>query len=312
MNKLITTALLAATLLSGCKTFSTYSTIPISNSFSNNSKVYVINRPNWKVDSAYDHSIGSYQIMNFDSTFSKVKKDRTLLQMSDKLMEEEVVVGGSDTLFLPGFSAKDMDDEYHIKSWDIIKQSQSFSFDLTKNNQTKWSSECQFSQQHYERTDVQSKATHKIFTFGKYQCDLHNQKHKERLTIEAKFKKNRVAEFINSDFNITVEPTVKSELEVLDEQGVVYYKPGKDVVKSAAAGYYFKNGDKILGALSLGGHSGRIWLSNDNSNEVNELLLSASYSALIFEWKTAIYKSGNGNRVYMNSKFKEKGFRPRY
>ena len=272
-------------LLTACASSAIDETIPLSESFEQNSEFITFNKTAWKVGGkAFNQKLRNYSVENADVRWKKSKQ-----RFSESEREKS---GFINYVFF--------DDDYAIikEKFDVDK-SQQYSFDLKQNEDFIANSKCEiFSHSLNEKILSQSDSG------GEYREDGEVSSRLETYVfcvIEHKGGQWKLSLFDGKDEPLDVQLESEDKFyEILGVSEQLLLKQGNKGIEKVKmpkwlaqnSGLEFYKEQNKIAALSFVGKP-KMWLQEDLSDDEKELLLTVNYSLSMFNWLDEEWKDSS-------------------
>jgi len=271
-----------AQFLTACAT-TIDSKVSLSDEFESTSDVYVIEEPLGRVfDSVYNKKIGSYSVLNADTSFRKLK---------DKLVSSE----GKENLI--GYFMLGSKDLYvEVEKFDVTSTI-NFSFDIENDKSKTYGARCRIiSLSMDERREAIITTEEDKDSFPNFPSDKSENDRSARSSTHLSCSITYGDESLNLNLfsnksrktNITLtggdDGIVVKNIPiytVIDENSNQYDYEDQYYAINSGLEFYINN--QQVSALSFVGKP-RVWLKNDMPEDKKQLLLTIGYSLFMFDW----------------------------
>uniref|UniRef100_A0A486XU43 Uncharacterized protein n=1 Tax=Rheinheimera sp. BAL341 TaxID=1708203 RepID=A0A486XU43_9GAMM len=272
--------------LASCQSVQDY-TIPLSADFMSASEMYQANKPTWRLSSsAYQQQFGVFTIQGADVSWKTSTKANLWFAESGLLDKDEV-----NDSWLKFIAADILNRRGHsIENYKIVRH-QDFAFELLQNGQPSVHSQCRIMALD-EGTEIRS-----LNTNDNSQYDRTGRKHSYmgclvsqgnqiwQLIADSRKGEANYFDMTSSNLQLQFKP-VNEKLMLVNQQYISMPEWFKQ-----QSGLTIHQQGLQLSALSFDGDKPKIWLRKALPTAQQALLLTASYSLLMYDWLDEEWRS---------------------
>lgn len=262
--------------------------IPLSEEFENASDVFIVETPTWRVpDTVYDKNIAGYSIVNAKTSFDSSKE-----QLISKEEKENII---------SFFVFTDKDYYLNIEVYEVVS-TRKFSFNLTHNTSILSSAHCSVTSlsidEREEKEDIKFSSKMSVYNRGDrlstyLSCNIKDKDSSWDFSLASNENRSVSLKFVSDDESMNVKGISDVVLFIEDEKGNIKnvtneerYYPSHLALNS---GLEFYSLTEQVSAISFVGKP-RIWLKKDLLEDQKQLLLTVSYSLLMFDWLDSAWR----------------------
>jgi hypothetical protein len=263
--------------------------IPLSEEFENSSDVFIIETPTWRVpDTVYDKNIAGYSVVNTKTSFDSSKEQLIAKEEKENLINFLIF--------------NDKDYYLNIEVYEVVSVRE-FSFNIKNNTSILSSAHCSVTsisidEREEEEEGISFSSNMSVYNRGDrlstyLSCNINDKDSSWNFSLASNENRTVSLKFVSDDESMNVKGISDVVLFVEDEKGSINkitneegYYPSHLALNS---GLEFFSLTEQVSAISFVGKP-RIWLKKGLLEDKKQLLLTVSYSLLMFDWLDSAWR----------------------